>query len=158
MPRSYTVVFEAVAVSAAQDLVQVIGATGKILEIVRAWVGPTDTTLVTAQSISTRCRFLPATVSNGSGGSSPTPQPFDPGDSAASFSAKANSTSKATTSGTASVLSERGDHIYQGAEFNFPDGRRPTVGPSESFVFELLSSVSGTVHLSGGVEVLERGG
>ena len=157
MPRVYSVTFEDVSVSAAQDLVQIIGASGKILRILRAWVGVTNTTLVTAQSIKTRCRFLPATVTNGSGGSSPTPRQFDPGDSNASFTAKANNTTPATTNGTALILGERGDHIYAGAEFTFPSGK-PIVGPSESFVFELLSTVSGTVNMSGGVEVEESGG
>ena len=156
--RVYIVTFENVSVSAAQDLLQIKGAAGKTVKIRRHWCGPTNTSLVTAQGLSFRSRFLPATVSDGSGGSSPTPQPTDPGDTAASFTAKANNTSKATTSGTASVLYENGLHAYQGDNWSYPGDGRPTVGPSESFVYELLSTVSGTVNLSGGVEVEESGG
>lgn len=161
MGRTYTVVFENVAVSAAQDLFQIKGAAGKILKIKRCWVGAADTSLVTAQSIRTRCRYLPATVTDGSGGTTPTPQKVDPGDAAASFTALANNTTQATTNGTAAVLAVSGDHIYAGAgpnSYQWQSGKEPTIGPSESFTFELLSTVSGTVHLSGTVEVEEHGG
>jgi hypothetical protein len=154
--RTYKVTFEGVAVSAPQDLVQINGASGKMLKILRQWASATDTTLPTAQMLQIRSRFLPATVTNGSGGSSPTPQKTDAGDANASFTALANNTSKATTSGTASILEENGCHVFSGYDVTFV--RPPVVGPSESFVFELLSTPSGTLHLSGGIEVEEIGG
>jgi hypothetical protein len=156
MPRAYAITFENVAVSAAQDLIQVTGASGKIFRPIRAWVKATDTTLPTAQMIRTRCRFLPATVTNGSGGSTPTITKLDPGDAGASITALANNTTQATTNGTALVLDEGGDHIYSGYDVTF--AVRTPVGPSEAFTFELLSTVTGTVHLSGGVIVEEFGG
>lgn len=156
MPRIYKVMFEGVSVAAAQDLLQIEGAAGKMLRILRRWVKNTDTTLATAQMLELRERFLPATVSNGSGGSTPTIAKNDPGDAAASFTALANNTTKATSSGTAVVLWEGAEHIYNG--FDDVHMNPPPIGPSESYVFELLSTVSGTVHLSGGVEVEETGG
>jgi hypothetical protein len=158
MARRYSVSTENVAVSAAQDLAQILGAAGKILKIKRCHVGATDTTLVTAQSLRLRASFLPTTVTNGSGGSTPTPRPIDPGDAAASFTAKANNTTIATTNGTETTLETWGVHIFQGLDHVFPAGAEPTIGPSESFVFELLSTVSGTVHMSMTVEVEEHGG
>ena len=156
MARVYEVLFESVLVAAPQDLLQIKGAAGKILKIKRQWAACTDTSLATAQMLSVRSRFLPATVTDGSGGSSPTPGPIDPGDAAASFTAKANSTTKATSSNPVTILEENGFHLYAGYAFPFPTP--PPIGPSESFVFELLSTVSGTVHISGGVEVEEIGG
>jgi hypothetical protein len=158
MGRTYRVTFEGVAVSAAQDLVQITGAAGKIFLIKRLWCVCTDTSLATGQMLQTRARFLPATVTVGSGGTTGiTPSKNDPGDAACSSSTCAtNNTTKATTSGTAAVLYEGGGHLYQGDSFNFPDP--PPIGPSEAFVYELLSTVSGTVHLSGGVEFEEIGG
>lgn len=156
MGRKYSVTFEAVSVTAAQDLLQIKGASGKMLRILRHWVGLTDTTLPAAQMLSLRSRYLTATVSDGSGGSTPTPVKKDPGDAAASFTALANNTSKATTSGTAVIQYENGAYLYQGDEWSYDDP--PCIGPSESFVFELLSTVSGTVHLSGGVDIEEIGG
>jgi hypothetical protein len=156
MPRTYAVTFEEVACSAAQDLIQINGASGKMLRILRQFVSMTDTSPPTNQQFALRSRYLPATVTNGSGGSSPTPQPFDPGDAAASFTAKANSTSKATTNGTASILEENGCNSFAGYDYMF--SRPPVIGPSEAFVFELLSSPVGTPHVSGGVWVEEMGG
>jgi hypothetical protein len=157
MPRAGAVTFEQVAVTLPQDLVEVKGTTGKLVKIKRVYTNPTDTTLVTAQSISCRCRFLPATVTDGSSGSTPTPRTNDPGDSV-SYTALANNTSKATTNGTAAILAEPSAHIYAGVDWRFPEGKEPVIGPAEAFVFELLSTVSGTVHLSGGVETEEMGG
>ena len=156
MPRTYAVTFEEVACSAAQDLVQIIGAAGKTLRILRQFVAMTDTSPPTNQQLALRSRFLPATVTNGSGGTSPTPRPFDPGDAAASFTAKANSTTQATTNGTAAILEENGCNAFAGYDYMFP--RPPIIGPSESFVFELLAAPVGTPHLSGGVIVEEMGG
>ena len=156
MPRTYAVTFEQIAVSSAQDLVQVKGAAGKVLRILRIFSAATDTTAPTNQQLSLRARYLPATVTDGSGGSSDTPRPMDPGDAAASFTALINNTVKATTSGTAAVLEENACNVFSGFDYMFP--RPPIIGPSESFVFELLSTVSGTVHLSGGVLVEELAG
>lgn len=158
MARRYRVTFEAVAVSAAQDLIQLKGAAGKMLLVRRFWVGATDTTAPTNQQLSLRARYLPATVSDGSGGSTPTPQKTDPGDAAASATALANDTTKATTGGTAVILYENGVNIYAGDDQRRALDEAYPIGPSESFVWELLSSASGTVHLSGGVEFDEIGG
>jgi hypothetical protein len=156
MPRTYAVSFEQVACSQAQDLVQITGAAGKILRILSVAATMADQSPPTNQQIALRGRFLPATVTNGSGGSSPTPQPYDPGDAAASFTAKANSTTKATTNGTASVLLEDACNAFGGYLYMFP--RPPVVGPSEAFVFELLNAPNGTMHISGTVVVEETGG
>lgn len=153
--RLYLVTFENVAVSAAQDLLQIKGASGKMLQIVRQWVELVDVSLPAAQGWRLRSRFLPATVTDGSGGSTPTPV-AQPGDAAASFTALANNTTQATTNGTAKIHWAGGGHIYSGSRWTFQE--MPAIGPSESFVFELLSTPSGTIHLSGGVEVIEIGG
>jgi hypothetical protein len=156
MAREYAVTFEKVSVSAVQDLFQIIGAAGKILRIIRIAVSCVDATLPAAECFALRCRYLPATVTNGSGGSSPTPRPLDPGDAAASFTAKANSTTQATTSGTAITLEENGCHAYAGFDYQFP--YPPIVGPSESFTFELITTPSATTTLSGTCIVEELGG
>jgi hypothetical protein len=155
MGRSYRLTVSGVAVSAAQDLLQINGATGKCYFIRRIWVGCTDTAVATGQMLQLRARFLPATVTNGSGGTTGlTPAKNDPGDAAASNSTCcANSTTPATTNGTAVVLYENGCHLYQGDNWRFDSS--PPIGPSEAFVYELRSTVSGTVHLSAGCEIEE---
>lgn len=158
MPRKYQVTFSGVSVSAAQDLVQITGASGRLFRILRQWVGVTDTSLATGQALKLRARFLPATVTVGSGGTTGiTPSKIDPGDAACSSSTCAtNNTTQATTNGTAVVLYANGVHLYQGENWTYT--QPPIIGPSEAFVFELLSTVSGTVTLSGGVDFEELGG
>lgn len=157
MGRLYTVSFENVTISAAQDLFQIKGAAGKMLRIRRVWFGATSTTLPTAQMLRLRMRFLGATVTDGTGGTTPTPQRVDAGDAAASFTALANNaTTKASSSGTTNVIWQMGYHDFVPVKVDVP-GWCP-VGPDESFVFELLSTVSGTIAFSGTVEVEEIGG
>jgi hypothetical protein len=59
---------------------------------------------------------------------------------------------KATTSGTAVIVYEGGCHAYNGLDESFdPDGRGqapPVWGGGEAFVLEMLSTPSGTLHLS----------
>lgn len=159
MPRIYRVTFEGVAVSAVQDLVFIPGsAAGKLVKILHRWVGCTDTTLPTSQMIQLRERFLPATVTAGTGGSTAiTPSKNDPGDATCGITtAGTNNTGKATTSGTAVVLDEMGVHLYNG----FDDAliNPYPIANGEAYVFELLGAPSGTVHLSGGVVFSEEGG
>lgn len=155
MPRIYKVPIEDVAVAAAQDVFQIKGATGKMLRILRVHLGATDTTAPTNQQLKYRARLLPVTVTDGSGGSTPTPAKTDDGDAAATFTALANSTTKATTNGTPVNKGEWGVNVFSGFDEEF--GRPISVLPSQSYVFELLSTPSGTLHLSGFVEVEENG-
>lgn len=158
MPRVYKVTFEGVSVSAAQDLVSLPGpAAGKIIRITRRWVGATDTTIPTAQMLELRERYLPATVTLGTGGTTGiTPAKIEQGDATCSVTTAAtNNTTKATSSGTAVILNEMGTHIFNG--YDEVCLNPPTINPSTAYVFELLSTVSGTVHLSGGVEFEEIG-
>lgn len=160
MGRIYRVQFENVSVSAPQDLVQITGAAGKLMKIRRAKWGATNTTAPTNQQISTRCRLLPSTVTVGSGGTTGiTPSKNDPGDAACSSSTCAtNNTAKATTNGTATILEEDGSNVYAGYDHAWPEKSQPVVGPSQAFVFELLSTPTGTVNMSGLVEIEEIGG
>jgi hypothetical protein len=158
MGRIYRVTFDNVSVAAPQDLVFIPGAAGKMVRILHRWVGSTDTNIATAQMLQLRERFLPTTVTPGSGGTTGiTPSKTDPGDAVCSIATAAtNNTSKATTSGTAVVLWTDGVHVFNGYDDTL-DAPYP-IGPSEAYVFELESTVSGTVHLSGGVEFEEIGG
>jgi|SRR5580692_8125122 hypothetical protein len=156
MARTYYVSFEGVTVSAPQDLLMIKGAAGKILRVLSVNLADIDTTAPTNQQLELRCRYLPATFSSGTGGNSSVPRPYDPGDAAASFTCLTNNTTKGGTNGTPAILKEDGCNIFSGYEYPFP--RPPIIGPSEAFVFELLSSPSGTCTMSGGAVVEELGG
>jgi hypothetical protein len=156
MSRINRVNFSQVLVAAPQDLIGVRPAAGKMIRILHRWVGATDTALVTAQSIALRERYFPVTVTPGSVGSTPTIGVVDPGDNVSTATLWANTTTKATTTGTPTDLWEDGCHIWTGYD---DDLDAPyVIGPLEAYVFELLSTVSGTVHLSGGLTFEEIGG
>lgn len=156
MPRTYTVSFENVSVAAAQDLFQIKGASGKTLRILSQSIACVDGTLPASQTMRLRAQFLPATVTDGSGGSTPTPAALDPGDAAASFTAKANNTTQASSSGTAVNVKADGFHIYSGYDFAYP--RPPVIGPSESFVWALMNAPAASTKFSGSVVVEESAG
>lgn len=157
MGRIYDVTFDNVTVTAQQDLMQIKNASGsnKMLRILRRWVSSVDSTAPTSQMLRLREKLLPATVTDGSAGTTPTPVKVDQGDAAATFTALANNTTQATTSGSAVVLYATGCHIFNG--FDDIHDQPPTVAPAQSYIFELEAAPNGTVHLSGGVRVEEIG-
>jgi hypothetical protein len=157
MSRIYEVPFDNVSVSAVQDLVQINGAAGKIVRILRRWVYSVDVPVAAQQQLSLRERFLPAAVTNGSGGTTPVIAKADPGNATPSFTAFVNNTTKATTSGTPVVLGNYGPHIFNGYD-DEPDVFWP-IGPGEAYVWELtIAPNTPPIHLSGGVAVEEIGG
>jgi len=155
MARVYTVVFENVTVSAVQDLISLKGSTGKVARVLRLWLGASNTSLQTAQSSRLNVKYSSATFTVGSGGTAPTPRPADPGDAAASFTARVNDTTQGTTSGAFTNIMSQGVHNYAGIDWPF---KNPLAfGLNEAIIFELLSTVSGTCAFSGGAEVEEYG-
>lgn len=165
MPRLYTVPFgttsPGVAVTLPQDLFQIIGVPGKVLKLMRVRVTVADTTAPTSQMLQWRMSFLSGTIVNGSGGATATIGKTDNGDATPSFTALTNNTTKAT--GTAMIFYSASDHVFNGLDEN-NDGtlsKAPplvaTVAAPVSMVIELLSTVTGTVHMSGTAWVQEEG-
>lgn len=158
--RRYVLAIPKFTCTLPQDLAQFNGASGKVYRIISQEIWCTDTTLATGQDLSLRSQLLPATVTNGSGGTgSLTPSPVDPGDAACSSSTNLiNSTTQAATSGSAVNMFNGGCHLYQGHYKNFEaEDACPIVISGTAFVFGLLSTVSGTVNLAGRLLVEELG-
>lgn len=163
--RLYTVQFQAQTMSSSQatTLFSLLSGAGKIIRPRRIVLSSTDTSVPTSQMLSFQARYLPATVTLGSGGAVPTPSRLDPGDSPASFTAHVNDTTPASTTGSALTLWSGGCHVYNGLDEANDDatGRgfgAAVIGPGEGWDFQILSLVSGTVHLSGTLYVEELGG
>lgn len=155
MPRRYTVVFEKIAVSAVQDLLAVKGATGKTVRIIDYTVICVDTTAPANTQMALRCSYLPATVTDGSAGAAVTPRPADPGDAAATATARRNDTTPATSSGTKVTLRESGCNVYQGDQYTFP--APPIIAASTQFVLEIITTPAAALTLSGSVTFEEIG-
>jgi hypothetical protein len=112
----------------------------------------TDTTLPTAQQLALRVSRRQA-IAVGSGGTNQTPDPDDAGDPTSQYAGRTNDTAKAT--GTEDWTYEFGCYLYTGADLVFSDP--PFCNGASGFVFELLSTVSTPVHLSGGALFEEMG-
>lgn len=156
MPRIYTISSKFVTIAAAQDIFGLKGSSGKICRLRALLFAMNDTTLQTAQGLRFNVKYGSATVTLGSGGSSPTPRPLDPGDAAASFTAVANATTPSTTSGAFVDITPAGGHNYAGFKYRWFDNF-PIFGLNTGIVFELNSTVSGTCNFSGFAEVEEIG-
>lgn len=149
MFRTYTVSSSAVVGAAAMDLALIIGAAGKVCRVIRIECAATDAAAPTSGEMNFRCRYLTATVTQGSGGSTPTAIPMDHGDSAYAGTIHANDTSGATTSGSATVLWNGAAHVLTGLDYSFT--RPPVFAAATAFTFELLTLPSGTIHVDAAV-------
>ncbi len=166
MPRLYTVTFNKVSISAVQDLVGIYlptsAANFKQVSFSRYWItADEDATLATATALVMRLKFLGQTVTTGSGGSSFTPTPLDPGDAAAKCTARINDTGQATTTGTTTVLDTQGCHSYNGYD-SVIQGRPPLALPNnntlaQALILELQTAPGSALVLSGGLDFIEAG-
>lgn len=100
--RVYSVIFSAVAVSAAQDLFEITPADDKPVNLLGLFIGQTSDAGDAADEL-LQVSVIRGFTSSGSGGSAPTPAPLDNIDAAAGFTAEVNNTSVATT-GTSVTL------------------------------------------------------
>lgn len=106
--REYSVSFENVSITVAQDLFNLAPAADKPFHVVGLTLcnvgGAADAGDAQEELLRISVRRMGATVTNGTGGSTPTPVPKDIDDTAAGFTARANdATTRATTSGTNSL-------------------------------------------------------
>ncbi len=145
MGRIYVVSTSAVVGAAAMDLVSILVATGKQLKILRIECASTDAAAPTSGEMNFRCRYMTATVTQGSGGTTPTAIPMDHGDTAFAGTIHANDTSGASTNGTATVLWNGAAHVLTGLDYSFT--RPPVFAAATGFTFELITLPSGTIHV-----------
>ena len=164
--RIYNITTHNVSMASVLELAEIKGAAGKMVFVLRMKWGASDTTIPTAQMIDTSLNFLPATVTDQTGGSSTTAHATDPGDANPSVTAKTNGTAASTSSGTAVIIGNYSEHIYNGLDLRFamPGSEggglppAPVIGPSEALAWVLNSTVSGTVHGDMTITVGEVGG
>ena len=94
--RLYSIVFDAVAITAAQDLFSITPADDRQVRIHALYLSQT-TELGDAAEEMLRVNIIRGHATVGSGGTAPTPQPLDPHDAAAGFAARVNDTTIAST-------------------------------------------------------------
>jgi hypothetical protein len=104
--RIYSVQFDNVAITTTADFFELDPGADKQIRILSIDIGQTNRTGDANEDMLrwAIARFTGATITSGSGGTTPTPAPLNPGDVAATFTAEAANTTAATTSGTNTVL------------------------------------------------------
>lgn len=153
MPRAYYVPFDAVAVSAAQDLFEFLPADDKPIRLLEVHVAAVDSE--TAEQLRFQVKRLGATVTSGSGGASVTPVPADSNDAAAGFTAERNNTTQASTGGTSSTIVSEGADLRAGFHFSCSAEDAPRAVHGEALVVSLPSAPAVSVNLSGWAKVIE---
>lgn len=126
MPRIYTTIFRAVAVTAVQDFFELNPAANKPIRLVRLKLSQYSDAGDAADELLSYSIFrVPATATSGTGGASAaTPGVVNASDGAAGYSAEINNTSVATTSGTLVELMSDTFNIRAGLDLPFePEGR-----------------------------------
>lgn len=126
MGRIYTIVYSGTLTAAGtdSDLFTILPADDKPCRLIGLDLGQSsEVGDVQEENLRISIIRLPATVTNGSGGSSVTPNPVDSHAAAAGFTARGNDTTLATTSGTAATLVETAWGVRVNPEKWWPDDR-----------------------------------
>lgn len=155
--REYTVQFDNVTVSAAQDLWEITPADDKPIVIQGIWldnvggvadVGDTQEELL-------RLACIRGYTTSGSGGTAPTPAPLSPNDGAAAFAAEVNNTTVANTGTTVQLLSF-GWNVRLPMREYFPENLYPYCSQLETrIVVRLVTAPADALSLSGTLFVAE---
>lgn len=162
MPRLYSVVFSGTLTAAGGDcdLCSIQPADDKPCRIVGWEIGQTSEVGDAAEeSIRMTLRHLAATVTIGTGGSAPTPASERPGTAlAASFTARVNDTTVATSSGTNTIKSEHAwNERNSPYEKWIPEEMRLTAAQGEALVLRNESTVADDITIGLTVWVEEFG-
>jgi hypothetical protein len=147
--RIYTMGFNNVTLSAAQDLLALYAGSTKIFAVLSVNLGQVTGTSVANQRI--RIRYLPTTVTSGSGGSAGTIKPIVPGDAAATVTGRINDTTQATTSGTAVDYWDDQWNTINGMLFVPPIPSRPFVCGLSGAIVVSLDTAPASLVSSGSI-------
>ena len=150
----FTIVCENISVSAVQDILTAYAASTKKLQLLGVELSANGQTTVGNYPI--RLRYLPATVTAGSGGGTVTPHNVNPVGAAASFTARRNDTGQATSGGTIADIVATQLNPINGYYWTppVPVGDEPKAELSGAFVLS-LDAIAGTLGISATMWVRE---
>lgn len=126
MSRIYTVRFAALSFSAQTDFFEITPADDKPCKILGLFLGQSsDVGDAASENVPIKIVHLAATLTSGSGGSTPTPIPLDPLSTAAGFGAETGNTTIATSTNGETVLFEDVWNVNAGYQLWIPQGLEP---------------------------------
>lgn len=153
MPRTYAVSFNAVAITAAQDLFEISPADDKPVRLLGLVVGQYSD-VGDANSENLGISIIRGYTASGSGGSTPTPAPMDGIDTAAGFAAETNNTTVANT-GTAVTLWSDVWNTQAGYVNWFPEGAQPQASQANTTIVVRITAPADSVTTNGTLIVQE---
>jgi hypothetical protein len=155
MGRTYTVSFTAVAVTAAVDLFEIIPTDDKSIEVVGLFLAQSSDVGDAASEI-LPYRVIRGHATTGSGGTTTTPRPVDPHDSAAAFLAETCNTT-VMTGGTPVEIHDGAFNIAVGEALWLPDGCgwKASQSSGGSIVVRLAAAPADSLTISGTLYVAE---
>lgn len=154
MGRRYTVVFEAVAITAVQDLFQIVNGTNRSVKPIALFLHQTTDLQDAAEEV-LRLRLRSGQTTDGSGGTAPTPQPNDPSDAAAGFTAEVNNTTQASA-GTILTHWVHGWNIRMPFEHYFTEKTQKKFDGARRWTLELVAAPIDSITASGTLELEEE--
>lgn len=160
MSRMYTAQFSAVAVTAAQDLFEVLAPTDAVVKI-HDWLimQTSDVGDAAEEILRLECVRGVGTVTSGSGGTTPTAQPVEDGDTAFGGTVEANNTTRmAVGTGTLETLPQYGWNVRQPYEKVYTPETRPVISPGNRWTLSLPVAPADSLTVTGSVTVEEIGG
>ncbi len=156
MPRVYTVEFEAQTIAAASgdyDLFEIAPASNKPIELVAFELGQTSE-LGDAAEEQLRLRIIRGHTTTGNG-TSATPRPVSPNDSAAGFTAETVGSTIASTGTPINLLSTT-FNVRSGYQWGpQPNGMGIWCVNAELLVIRLMAAVADDLTMSGSATIIE---
>lgn len=147
----YTAVFKAIAVTAAQDLFEVLAATGKPITVHGFAVTQTSDVGDAAEEmlLLTTNRGV-GSVTSGSGGASVTAQPIDDNDTAFGGTIDRNNTTiMAVGTGTLEELEAHAMNVRVPYVFWYTPEMRPYIAPGNRWTLELETTPADSLTMNG---------
>lgn len=154
MGRKYRVPFTAVAVTAQQDLLEILCASGKMVRLLELHLSQ-STEVGDAQEEGLDIRIKTGATVTGSGGSTVTAIPQELGDAAFAGTCKANNTTPAGT-GTIVTHAPENWNIRIGFDRYYPPEAQIAIGANRLCV-SLLTTPADSITMSGYAVIEEIG-
>lgn len=155
-PRYYTVAFEGVAVTAAQDFFEFTPADDKPIAICGLFIGQTSD-FGDAQDEILRYQIIRGFTTSGSGGGTATPRPLNRSDASAGFTCEINNSTQANT-GTTHMLHTNSFNVRVGENLWLPAGMWWSASQADTtLVVRLATAPADSLTMSGLAYVAEWG-
>lgn len=149
MGRVYAASFSEVAVTAQVDFFEILAASGKPFQIHSLHLSQSsDAGDAESEGLGLLVRRVTGAPTSGSGGSTATPTPLVPNDTASGATVETNNTTQ-LSGGTSTTLHACAFNVLSGLDIIWTPETRPVIDASTRVVVELLTTPADSLTLSG---------